>query len=107
MAASGEQLVPVGRPEEIPAGTGKVVRIGHLAVAVFNVGGQFFAIDDRCPHQGSSLGAGALDGRIVTCPAHHFRVDVTTGRNPKIPTLRVASFPIVLQEGVVHVVVKG
>jgi nitrite reductase/ring-hydroxylating ferredoxin subunit len=103
-AESVSRRVAVGRADEIPPGTAKVVQVEGRAIAVFNVDGRFFAIDDRCPHQGSSLGRGRLDGSIVTCPSHSFRVDVTTGRNPKLPALRVRTFPTVLEDGVVKVV---
>ena len=97
----------VGTADEIPPGTAKVVQAEGRAIAVFNVEGAFFAIDDRCPHQGSSLGRGKLEGAIVTCPSHNFRVDVSTGRNPKFPALRVRTFPTVVEDGVVTVILAS
>ena len=105
MAEPASRLVPVGTPAEIPPGTAKVIRLEGQTIAVFNVGGTFFAIDDRCPHQGSSLGRGKLDGVVVTCPSHSFRVDLSTGRNPRFPALRIRTFPTVVEDGVVNVVV--
>ena len=49
-------------------------------MALFNVGGTFYALDNACTHRGGPLGAGRLDGTIVTCPWHANRFDVTTGR---------------------------
>jgi nitrite reductase/ring-hydroxylating ferredoxin subunit len=49
-------------------------------VAVFNVGGEFYAIDNSCPHRGGPLGEGELEDCIVTCPWHEFRFDVRTGK---------------------------
>jgi nitrite reductase (NADH) small subunit len=103
MTALMGRLVPVGAATDIPPGTAKVVEVEGRIIAVFNVEGTFFAIDDRCPHQGSSLGRGRLDGTIVTCPSHSFRVDVTTGRNPKLPALRVRAYPTAVEDGVVQV----
>ena len=99
------RVVPVGTLDEIPPGTSRVVRLDDRAIAVFNVAGAFYAIDDRCPHQGSSLGRGKLDGVVVTCPTHSFRVDVSTGRNPRFPALRVRTFPTIIEDGLVKVVV--
>ena len=48
-------------------------------VAVFNVDGEFFALDGVCPHQGGPLGKGALQGCIVTCPWHGWQFDVRNG----------------------------
>ena len=48
-------------------------------VAVFNVGGTIYAMGDGCLHHGPSLGSGKLEGKVVTCRAHGWRCDVTTG----------------------------
>ncbi len=48
-------------------------------VALFNADGQIYPIADSCAHAGASLGAGKLDGKIVTCSAHGLKIDVTTG----------------------------
>ena len=73
-------FVAVARAEEIPPGTGKQVAIGARAIAVFNVGGAFYAMDGACVHEGGPVGEGALDGATVTCPRHGYRYDVTSGR---------------------------
>ncbi|HTU83036.1 MAG TPA: Rieske 2Fe-2S domain-containing protein, partial [Candidatus Acidoferrales bacterium] len=48
-------------------------------IALFNVGGEIFATGDSCPHAGSSLGWGKLDGKVVKCRAHGLCFDVTSG----------------------------
>lgn len=48
-------------------------------IAVFNVAGRFYAIDNSCPHQGGPLAEGWIDGTIVTCPWHAWCFDVTSG----------------------------
>ena len=70
-----------------------VVEAGALRIALFGSVESFYAIDEICPHQGGSLAKGAFDGRIVICPLHRFHVDVTTGRSPNTPFLRVQTFP--------------
>ena len=54
---------------ELPPGTGKLV-VGPLdkPIALFNVGGQFFAINAVFPHRGEPLSQGTLSGPVVTCP---------------------------------------
>ena len=67
------------RLDQIPPGKGTSVKVGDKDVALFNVDGTIYAVDDTCPHAGSSLGTSKLDGTIVTCRAHGMKFDVTTG----------------------------
>jgi len=68
-------------------------------IALFNVGGQIYAIDDTCPHAGGSLGLGKLNGRIVTCPAHGIKIDVATGCFPNGSDVAVPSYPVMVLGG--------
>ncbi|HEY2827829.1 MAG TPA: Rieske 2Fe-2S domain-containing protein [Pirellulales bacterium] len=54
---------------------------GERIVALFNVDGQFFALDGVCPHQGGPLGEGELTGCIISCPWHGWQFDVRTGQH--------------------------
>ena len=72
-------FIKVATVQEIPAGQAKKVRIGNKDVAIFNMNGTFFALDDSCPHRGGPLSEGELDGQEVTCPWHGAVFDVTTG----------------------------
>jgi 3-phenylpropionate/trans-cinnamate dioxygenase ferredoxin subunit len=56
-----------------------IVTAGGRTLALFRVGGRFWATDDRCTHDGGPLVAGRLDGHTVTCPRHGARFDVRTG----------------------------
>jgi nitrite reductase/ring-hydroxylating ferredoxin subunit len=79
----------------VPDDKAAMVEAGpDLTIAVFRVGDGFHAIDNRCPHKGGPLGAGAFDGTLVTCPWHRFTVDVRTGRSPRVPGLRVRTFAV-------------
>ncbi|MFQ5890686.1 MAG: Rieske (2Fe-2S) protein [Gemmatimonadota bacterium] len=66
---------------ELAPGTGKAVEVGGRQIALFNVGGTFYAIGDACTHRGGSLSEGALEGTTVTCPLHGAEFEVTTGKN--------------------------
>jgi nitrite reductase/ring-hydroxylating ferredoxin subunit/alkylhydroperoxidase/carboxymuconolactone decarboxylase family protein YurZ len=74
-------------------------------IAIFNVDGNVHAIGDTCVHAGASLGSGKLNGRIVTCPAHGLRYDVTTG---EVTTggLRVDSYPVKIVDGRILIAVE-
>ena len=74
------QFLEAADLDQIPSGTGTTVKIADQEIALFNVDGEIYAMGDSCPHAGASLGAGRLDGRIVTCRAHGLRYDVSTGQ---------------------------
>ena len=72
-------LVRVASAEDIPPGSAKLVEVEGKRIAVFNVDGRFYAIDDTCPHRGGPLSEGELEGEVVTCPWHRSTFNVTTG----------------------------
>lgn len=73
------KLVKVASAADIPPGSGKLVEVEGKRIAVFNVGGRYYAIDDTCPHRGGPLSEGVLHGEVVTCPWHGSTFNVTTG----------------------------
>ena len=82
-------FVTVAKVGSIPAGEGATFTVGDRLVAVFYSDGQYYAIDDMCPHMGASLSAGHLENGIVTCPWHAWRFKVCDGTwcdNPRIKT---------------------
>ena len=93
MSAGGKR-VRVARVGEIAEGQGRVVDVEGRTLALFNVGGTFYAIDNTCPHRGGPLGEGDVDGHIVLCPWHAWRWDVTTGSNANNPAVKVACYPV-------------
>jgi nitrite reductase (NADH) small subunit len=91
------ELIRIAGTEDIPPGTGIVVDAGGKSLAVFNVGGNFYAIDNECAHRGGPLGEGELEGTIVECPWHGWTYDVTTGRCTSNPTACVASYHVAIE----------
>lgn len=84
---SGPKFVTVAQQGDIPEGQGRAYPVGKRIVAVFLNGGEYFAIDDFCPHQGASLAEGYIEGCAVACPWHHWRFSIEDGTwmdNPKI-----------------------
>jgi len=82
-------FVTLAKVGSIPPGQGATFTVGDRMVAVFHVDGQYYAIDDLCPHMGASLGAGHVENGTVTCPWHAWRFRVTDGTwcdNPRIKT---------------------
>jgi 3-phenylpropionate/trans-cinnamate dioxygenase ferredoxin subunit len=79
---------------EIPEGVVKVVQAGDRNLALANTGGEFYAIDDVCTHDGGPLGEGMLVDHQVECPRHGARFDLTTGRPVTLPAvLPVRTYP--------------
>jgi 3-phenylpropionate/trans-cinnamate dioxygenase ferredoxin subunit len=101
---------------EMPPGSRRLVRVGERAIVVFNVGGAFFAINDRCPHGGGSLSCGVLtglvesdapgryrysrQGEILRCPWHAWEFDLRTGRSICDPRrMKVRQWPAGVEPG--------
>jgi nitrite reductase/ring-hydroxylating ferredoxin subunit len=82
------------RKDEIPVGTIREFSLEGKAVALANVGGNFFAINNTCLHRGGPLGEGTLDGNVVTCPWHGWQYDVTTGKLAMNPAVAVPCYPV-------------
>ena len=76
-------------------------------VAIFHAGGQYFAIDDLCPHMGASLGSGHLQDGVVTCPWHAWRFKICDGTWVDNPKLKVDSHEIRLQGEDIQVCLKA
>lgn len=79
---------------DIPPGTGKELTLEGRITALFNVEGEFFAIDGICAHAGGPVGKGLLQGNIVTCPWHGWQYDVRSGAHCLNETIRQKKFPV-------------
>jgi nitrite reductase (NADH) small subunit len=78
-------FVKVAAVQDVPPGTAKQAKVGGKTLALFNVAGTFYAIDDTCPHRGAPLSEGAVEGHEVTCPWHAANFDVTSGAHLSPP----------------------
>jgi 3-phenylpropionate/trans-cinnamate dioxygenase ferredoxin subunit len=89
---------------EIAPGACKVADVDGTTVAVFNIGGEFFAIEDVCTHDGGELASGTLEGDQVVCPRHGARFCVRTGEALTAPAYEpTAKFPLRIENGVIEV----
>ncbi len=71
--------ISVAPENELPPGTRRVVEVDGVAVAVFNLDGRFYAIEDICTHDGGELASGSWEGEAIVCPRHGARFSVKTG----------------------------
>ena len=74
------QLHQIAKTNDVPPGEGRAYDVAGRRIALFNVDGKFYAIDDTCTHQGGPLSEGFVDGTCVTCPWHGGEFDVCTGK---------------------------
>jgi nitrite reductase/ring-hydroxylating ferredoxin subunit len=96
-------MIPVCTTVELPPGEATTVQ-ADVAIAVFNVDGEYFAIDDTCTHQDASLADGWLDGCAVECPLHASCFDLRTGRPTGPPAKTpVRTHQVRVQDGTVYV----
>ena len=99
-------LIDVCPVEELPPGSVKIVRAGSLALGIYNLDGDYFAIEDRCSHDDGPLAEGDFDAEdaVVVCPRHGSRFDIRTGRPLTLPAYEpVDTFPVVVEDGWVKV----
>ncbi len=112
----------VGTVGEIPPGGRKLIAVGGRSIGVFNVGGAFYALLNRCPHQGGSLCLGervglvlseepgvyryTRPGEMLRCPWHGWEFDIRTGQSWCDPRrTRVRTYPVSVEPG--EALVKG
>ena len=84
----------------------KIVRSGEIAVGVYNLGGKFCAIEDRCSHDDGPLAEGDYDPEegVVICPRHGSRFEICSGRPLTLPAVvPVDTFPVRVVDGIVKV----
>jgi len=92
-------FIPVAKVSDIPDPGKTLVEIDDRLVALFHVGGKFYAIDDVCTHDGGPLAEGALDGYSIACPRHGAKFDVRDGRALTMPATRATVAHEVKVEG--------
>jgi len=95
--------VRVADANDVPPGTAKELTAAGRVVALFNVNGEFHALDGVCPHAGGPLGEGVLQGSVVTCPWHGWQFDVTTGRHCLNARIEHTKFAVKVDAGQVYV----
>lgn len=83
-------FVTVAQVSDIPPGTGRTVDVHGIWIALFNVEGIFYAVDNACPHAGGPLGEGKLQGTIIECPWHGWRFSLESGQRVGNPNFEVA-----------------
>ncbi|UCC13220.1 MAG: non-heme iron oxygenase ferredoxin subunit [Gammaproteobacteria bacterium] len=104
---STENWLDVAAVDEIPPGEFEIVETDDFVVAVFNVDGEFHAIEDICTHDGEELTGGPVDGDQIVCPRHGARFCLRTGKALTPPAYEdLPTFPVRILDGRVQVAVE-
>jgi nitrite reductase (NADH) small subunit len=90
--------ITVAKRDEIAPGTGKMVMAQSKVLALFNLNGEFYCLDNTCAHRGGPIGQGDVDETIVTCPWHGWQYDIRTGISPWDENAKVQTFPVKVEE---------
>ena len=99
--------VHIADAADCPPGEAREIVAAGKIIALFNVAGQFYALDGMCPHQGGPLGKGTLTGCIVTCPWHGFQFDVRDGQHQTSAQLQQPKYDVKVEDGGVFVDLPG
>jgi len=94
-----EEFVKVAETTEVPPGNMKKVTVDGKEILVANVEGTYYAIGNKCTHRGGDLSKGSLSGKLVKCPRHGAKFNVTTGQ--------VVAGPATKSEPTLEVKVEG
>jgi nitrite reductase/ring-hydroxylating ferredoxin subunit len=96
-------LVKVKPLADFPPGSVEEAAAGEAFYAICNVDGALHCVEGTCPHAGGPLGQGNLHGNYLVCPWHGWEFDTRTGLNDSDEDVKLATFPVVVQDGVIHI----
>jgi nitrite reductase/ring-hydroxylating ferredoxin subunit len=97
------KFISVGRVEDFPPGKGNLVMVRDKPIALFQLDGQFYAINYICFHMGGPLGEGKVEGFVVNCPWHQWTFDVRTGLPDHAGGHSVSAYEAVVEAGEVKI----
>lgn len=89
------EYVTVARASAVPSGMGTVVIVNGREIALFNLQGTFYALDNRCPHQDYPLGRSPVLENSVLCIGHAWRFNIKTGECYSVPGVSVQTYEVV------------
>ncbi|MEK6839504.1 MAG: nitrite reductase small subunit NirD [Nanoarchaeota archaeon] len=95
--------VRIASVDDVPEGGGMTAEVGGRMIALFNIGGEIYAIENTCPHQGGSLADGFIDGTTITCPNHDWKFDLETGQGIMPPSPGVKAYPVEIRDNDIYI----
>jgi 3-phenylpropionate/trans-cinnamate dioxygenase ferredoxin subunit len=100
------EYVAVAQVEEVKPGERIVLDVKEHYVALFNVDGTYYAIEDLCTHDDGPLGDGELSGTIIECPRHGAHFDITTGKVVRMPAITpIPRYNVRVVDGTIQILI--
>ena len=101
-------FIPIARTNDIPSGERKRIEVNGKRITLFNINGEYYAINDTCPHKGTApLIRGTLDGVGIKCPNHGYRFDLKTGECNVDPIFNANTYPVKVKDGNILLDLEG
>lgn len=96
-----DHVHPACHVDEMTDGESRVIVVGDLRIGLFRVDGDFYALEDTCPHAGASLARGVLEGNVIRCRIHHWGFCLRDGTylDEQKPEWNARSFPVQVVDG--------
>ena len=89
------EFIAIASIDDLPPGERLFVEIDNFQIVMFNIAGQFFAIEDSCSHDNGPLGEGEVEGFEVVCPRHGARFDIRSGEATALPAvIDIMAYPV-------------
>jgi nitrite reductase (NADH) small subunit len=99
---SSDSFVRVADLSDVPSGSSRTVSVGRYEIALFNVDGNLYALENCCPHQGGPIADGWVEHCTVTCPWHGWRFDLRSGKMTLGDFALIPRFEVRVGEGGIY-----
>lgn len=90
-------FVKVATTDQVKPGRGFGAKLDKVFIGIYNVDGEYYAMDDVCPHMGGSLHHGFMNDCVVSCPLHMWEFDVKTGESVWPGSLNIPAYPVKIE----------
>ena len=91
------EFIPALLTSEVESGRARVVYLRGLEIALFNVRGTFYAVDNLCPHEGGPMVAGTIEGDLIICPWHRWKFRLSDGCSAINPAVKIETYPVKIE----------
>ena len=93
-------LLAAGAVRDLPPGGRKLVFTpGGQSILLLNVEGEFYALENSCPHAGASMAGSNCDAHVLSCPAHGLKFDIRSGKCTASPQMTIPLYEVLVREG--------
>ncbi len=90
-------FVKVATTDQVKPGRGFGTKLDKVFIGIYCIDGEYYAIDDVCPHMGGSLHHGFMNDCVVSCPLHMWEFDVKTGESVWPGSLNIPAYPVKIE----------